>query len=207
MLDLNVFSKEVHENAHAHGWWEQDRSKGEILALIHSEISEALEEYRAARPMVWYECKEMHNRCDCIPDCYTKKVGEDPKPCEYRNPKPEGIAVELIDCCIRILDFQGAASVEITSGANVDGLIKTTPDSLLALCEEKDFPEMIAILHALVSEALVLNDLEAAIKPLLSAQAVIYAWVKRNGLDPEKLLIEKHEYNKSRPYKHGNKVC
>ena len=37
--------REIHENAVAHGWWIEDRDFGEICALIHSELSEALEEY------------------------------------------------------------------------------------------------------------------------------------------------------------------
>lgn len=37
MEDLNEFAREVHENAVAHGWWEEDRSFGEIIALCHSE--------------------------------------------------------------------------------------------------------------------------------------------------------------------------
>lgn len=51
--DLNTFSKgfkaaqeAVHKNAVDHGWWEEDRSDGELIALIHSELSEALEYLR-----------------------------------------------------------------------------------------------------------------------------------------------------------------
>jgi NTP pyrophosphatase (non-canonical NTP hydrolase) len=35
--------KEVHENAIAKGWYEKEKSIPEHLALIHSEVSEALE--------------------------------------------------------------------------------------------------------------------------------------------------------------------
>lgn len=42
-MDLNEFAKEVHANAVAHGWWETERDPAEIIALIHSEWSEALE--------------------------------------------------------------------------------------------------------------------------------------------------------------------
>ncbi len=36
----------IHENAKEHGWWDSPRPVPEILCLIHSEVSEALEAYR-----------------------------------------------------------------------------------------------------------------------------------------------------------------
>lgn len=104
---LNELAKDIHKNAVAHGWWEEERSFGEIIALIHSEVSEALEEYRNGN--------KMH---------YKDKKG-----------KPEGVAVELVDVIIRVLDFLGKKEVDV-----------------------------------------------------------------------ETLIKEKHEYNKKRDYKHGNKV-
>lgn len=50
-MKFGEFAKEVHQNAVDHGWYEAERSVAEIFALIHSEWSEALEEYRAGRPM------------------------------------------------------------------------------------------------------------------------------------------------------------
>ena len=106
-MTLNEWAKEIHENAVNHGWWDEPRSFGEIIALCHSELSEALEEYRDGNPNLYYN--------------------------DYD--KPEGIAVELADCIIRILD-----------------------------------------------------------------------WCGKEGIDIEEIIRIKHEYNKTRPYRHGGKV-
>lgn len=51
---LNELAAAVHENAVAHGWWEQERELPEILMLCVSELAEALEEYRAGKPNIYY---------------------------------------------------------------------------------------------------------------------------------------------------------
>ncbi len=81
---INEIAKDIHENAVAHGWWEDDRSVAEIVALCHSELSESLEAYRNGEELVW-----------------------------DNNGKPDGIAVELIDCVIRIFDYLAKEKVDI----------------------------------------------------------------------------------------------
>lgn len=44
--EISIFADEVHKNAVNHGWWENNPKFPEIAALIHSEVSEALEAYR-----------------------------------------------------------------------------------------------------------------------------------------------------------------
>lgn len=40
----------VHANAREKGWWDETRNDGEIIALMHSELSEALEALRKGNP-------------------------------------------------------------------------------------------------------------------------------------------------------------
>ncbi len=109
---LNKLAKEIHENAMAHGWWEDKRSFAEIVALCHAELSEALEEERDGHPNAWYMCMKnptpsAHN-CEVCPfdgegGCLQPEI----------ELKPEGRAVELIDCIIRILDWMGHEQVDV----------------------------------------------------------------------------------------------
>lgn len=45
-MTLREIASRIHENAANHGWWDEERTVPELLCLIHSEVSEALEAYR-----------------------------------------------------------------------------------------------------------------------------------------------------------------
>ena len=106
-MKLNQFAKDVHENAVAHGWYEREPTLPEAIALIHSELSEALEEYRNGKPMVYGCCNIEGAVCDHSEEC-------DREPGDL-SCKPEGIAVELCDAVIRILDTLAFYGVNIES--------------------------------------------------------------------------------------------
>lgn len=48
-LGINYFIKECHSIAKGKGWWDEERNDGELIALMHSELSEALEAMRNHR--------------------------------------------------------------------------------------------------------------------------------------------------------------
>lgn len=107
-MDLQETINECYATAKEKGWWDGEQNIPEKIALMHSELSEALEEWRAGKGLGYY----------------------------IENGKPEGTTIELVDVLVRIFDFAG-----------------------------------------------------------------------HYGLDLEEGLRLKMAYNKTRPYKHGNKLC
>lgn len=218
--------QEIHKNAVSHGWWDEDRNFGEICALIHSELSEALEEYRNGNPLVYYRCP--HDKSICDPQ-KCADINRDPvyveEPCDGR--KPEGIAVELADVVIRIFDYFGKVQIfprgnvlkpnafitDLTKqrGEAFNAILKSREYAAMSNAIERDgtfrsFGDLIARCHADVSAAYEADaECDAEIF-LLECVGQIALWLEFKKLDLEALIAEKHEYNKSRPYRHGGKV-
>lgn len=46
MLTIKQLCRESHSTAKAKGFWDKERNKGELIALMHSELSEMLEAIR-----------------------------------------------------------------------------------------------------------------------------------------------------------------
>ena len=81
--DFQLMSKYVHNNAVEHGWWEEPREDGTLIALIMSEAAEALEALR-------------------------KGNGPD-----EHCPQFSGAEVELADVVIRIMDMAEARGWDV----------------------------------------------------------------------------------------------
>lgn len=76
----------AHRNAIDKGWYDEPRAFGESIALMHSELSEALEDYRDGKGFteIWFE-----------------------------GDKPCGIPTELADTIIRIFDLCGHLEIDL----------------------------------------------------------------------------------------------
>lgn len=196
MLNLNEFAKEVHAVSVEHGWWEgkENNDVDTKIALIHAEWSEALEEYRAGRPMVWRECDEVGEdeaapwciggECECLEagECCIGAMGS----------KPEGIAVELVDGVIRILDLMAAKDMDFAQAGYI--------------CSGKrTLPQLVAVLHYATAKSAE-SESEMA-SWLISCIEAVREWLEERDVDMDEILRLKHEYNKTRSYRHGGKRC
>lgn len=126
-MNLNTLRDECYQISKDHGFHEPPKSIGDDIALMHSELSEALEDHRIGKlpNEVWYERKHPEGGFVITPN--STDDGQPNKPC--------GIPSELADVLIRIFDFSG-----------------------------------------------------------------------RHGIDIDTIVLQKIEFNRTRPFKHGNKI-
>lgn len=106
-MNLNELAQRINDTAKAHGFWEGERNFGEMIALAHSELSEALEEHRSGHPAeYWNVAGNLATDPGIAVAAALALDGGSP-------PKPEGVAVELADCIIRCLDTMHSLGVDI----------------------------------------------------------------------------------------------
>ena len=82
-MNISEIQKTIHDTAKEKGWWDKPREAPECIALMHSELSEALEGYRIGNP-------------------HSDKIAPFSQ-----------IEEELADVIIRVLDFAEHNSFEI----------------------------------------------------------------------------------------------
>lgn len=102
---LRDMQSEVRQVNEANGWFESDRRFGEDIALLHSEVSEALEEYRVHGLRSYYLDEE--GQPVYIADEVTGETGD------YRGRKPLGVGSEFADVLVRLLDSCDRAGVDL----------------------------------------------------------------------------------------------
>lgn len=119
---FEVASRAIYLNNVEKGWWEDpSRNFGELMALIHSEVSEALEAYRDGDDIndIAYEYPDLYEVVNDSGET-VKIVGAQEESTlqtedgEIVLGKPVGVASELADVIIRILDVAEGLNIPVT---------------------------------------------------------------------------------------------
>ena len=184
MRTLNRWIEDTHRNAVAHGWWVKPVDDETMAALIVSEWSEALQEYREKKPALYYVAG-----------------------------KPEGVAVELIDGVIRILDYFGQRGITFEKEENGEERNMENAVDLARECTVIDEMDLRDAAFPIIVTTLIRYTVrgfdDGNFEVWLSAAMYLALWYIEEKLKavPEEILETKHFYNINRPYRHGDKEC
>lgn len=98
-MKIKDLQKEAHAIAKEKGWHSTPRSIGDLIALCHSELSEALEWYRDAKGE----------------KAWITTIFRDTE----KGNKPEGFPIELADTVIRIMDMAEIYGIDLEEAIRV----------------------------------------------------------------------------------------
>lgn len=194
MKNIAQLAKEIHANAVSKGFYESEVNIPERFALIHSELSEALEAARADKFCTldaFRKCGMYINFDAADFAAYVKGTFED----------------ELADVVIRILDLcEGLGLSDILDHAYTNVLNHAFRYEY-PWCNGSNIGEFVVNLHALVSDACRESfDLGKNNYDCFALALVIKTIGFR--IDGDVLVTHialKMKYNATRPYKHGKK--
>ena len=170
---LDYYAKEIRKLNVEKGWYDktaEDRTHLINYALLHTEPAEASEEVRNHKDALYYGAGD----------------------------KPEGIAIELIDLVIRVLDT-------LAEYNNLKFVVEYNEEQILLKGSEL---EVHALFHYLISKAMEHNLNKAPLCEQTALEKIVFCvqiYFSRMKWNFEDLLVKKINYNRHRPYRHNNK--
>lgn len=205
--DYTDLAIDIHKNAVAHGWWEGDREVGEVFALFLSEASEALEEFRNQKPPIYF-----FRSAGGIGRFQFDKMETDLS--KWNGEKLEGMAVELADVVIRLFDASQAYNWELEKFKAYTVAEMSQNGQKRWKARTKTFGKFVLLIQQMITAAYDedyddANDIptiEIDTELLQYVISYIFTYCNEQGWDIDMAIRLKHEYNKTRPYKHGGKV-
>jgi hypothetical protein len=198
MFDIVQFARDVHKNAVDHGWWAvlpdgtadvKSREFDEMMMLVSTELAEAMEEAR--KPgfkateiyWIWNGTRYTHEEMSAM------TVG--------LSGKPEGFPVELADAVIRMSETMAAFGHENWLGVDFS-------------TEVGDYwfvSNMTMGTHLMQLTRSLSNIARSDPSSMKRFIAGCFKLAEINKIDLPAALKLKHEYNKTRPFRHGGKTA
>jgi hypothetical protein len=218
MTTIGQLCEDSHRISREKGWLDDPRPFDEITALIHSELSEALEDYRNNKGVneAYYQVKLKVGSTGMVVEKeisaaelleVQKSDGKYGRGDNLVGAKPCGIPIEFADFLIRIAQYCG------TNGWDLEGVVHGVAASLEGeTLKPRSFGETLALLHADISCAYLasINIVPPGMpsKPLhyfAMAWLTTFSFAAKNGIDLWAAIKEKQAYNETRPHRHGGK--
>jgi hypothetical protein len=190
---LNFAQAAIHHNNTIKGWHNPKRELGTMMFLIVTELAEAMEEYRNGKPAIY------QNQGDRVVE-----YGE----ADWNSLlKPEGIAVEMADAGIRLLDTCGALKYEMAAGLS---LMDNKEFVNYFMLEDKEMGSQLmslAFYFGIIRSFDSCAPLDEMNRMAASAFVYIIQFCSMYNLDLGLALKIKDRYNRTRSHRHGGKVC
>ena len=188
-MNLTDLQREAHAIAKDHGWWDEPRTFGDLIALVHSELSEALEWYR---------------ELGTTKTAYTVDA-------DGALTKPKAVPYELADVVIRVADMAEWLKVDLAQAREEDEDLGEAKQAYLEhrLSGNLDsFGEWIAAIHEDVVDAGYhqRNRGDNLGSHLVSVIWMVQEMAAHYGIDLDAAIELKMAYNRTRPYRHGGKA-
>lgn len=184
MKTLSEMQQEVYDWCVTKGWEpDENRVWGDEVALLHSEASEALEEYRVHGLRPYYE-----------PDNETRIYTNNQI---YGDCKPLGVPSEFADVLIRLLHYTKVHDIDL------DGPTYTA----YHFNDRSTFGHGISILHSFISTAFdTANNYKISRYAVKDIYMVLRSLCDMYGVDLFAEYEAKMAYNHTRAYRHGGKL-
>ena len=183
---LLEMAEEVYLVNEANGWFEDERTFDDDVALLHTEISEAFDAYRSHgfADATAAQGKPIYGSGEDVFGNYTEVTG-------YTLPKPEGVGSELADVLIRLLDTAKRR------GFDLRGIEAESDPPLLP----RGFSYATNRMHHWTDEILYTHGRSATL---------LYEWLlyaaAQAGIDLDFEYERKLAYNRTRGHRHGGKL-
>lgn len=187
-VQINKLAQELHEAAVAKGFWDVEDAEIKHIAKMHSELSEAIQEDRCGRPMLYVDDIEVKDR---ITD-----------PAMFNGRKPEGVAAELADFVMMTLDL--CVQVKPDPAKILDAINYDEYRSALYMnTKSMSLPGFVVMLHGAINDLMYSGGIKEMGGALLVMVYGVRLWLEIHSCNLWEIIRLKMEYNRSRPKLHG----